>query len=68
MSTDAPRPVVLLTVQVDLIVDVDAWAEEYGVPSGYSEVRKDIESYYDPATVEAALIPEHLQHIVKVRR
>lgn len=55
-----------IRIQATLEIDLDAWAEEYGIPADTkpAEILADARTYFGRFTTDA--MPEHLREIVRV--
>lgn len=56
---------VKVAVQFTLVIDVAAWATEYGIER--EDVAADTRGYFAPAEVREAFIPAHLRSFVKIK-
>lgn len=56
---------VKVAVQFTLVVDVAAWATEYGIDR--ADVTADARGYFAPEEVREAFIPKHLRSFVAIK-
>lgn len=56
---------VKVAVQFTLVIDVAAWATEYGIER--EDVAADARGYFAPTEVREAFIPAHLRSFVKIK-
>lgn len=56
---------VKVAVQFTMVIDVAAWASEYGIDR--EDVTADVRGYFASPDVRGSFIPEHLRDLVRVK-